>query len=177
MHYVTLVEMINLLPPNQKKEINQEKKWKTVFVFLFFVFVFSFVTAFSFYYIKDIGVPLLKKEIEVIRIEKEMLPDNSEKENKVKELKEITSQLDSFYDNSIYLGSVLEEIYETLPEESYITTFRFDKDKVFLSGYASNWHSLNETEEKFKEKFSSDFSPESWTKTEDINFLISFKIR
>ncbi len=168
---------MNLLSPQQKEKIAREKRWKSVFVFLFFVFVFFAASSASLYFIYDFGVELLKTEKEIIKAEKEKIPDFMEKEEMVEEFNAIASRLDSFYGNLTDISGVLEEIHKTLPEESSINSFRLENNRVVLHGQASDWYSLNETEESFRENFSEvDFSPENWTETENINFLLSFKV-
>lgn len=173
--------MINLLPPNQKKEIIQEEKGRMflIFGFLMIVFLTSFVLSLL------VAKTLLVKEAKIQKImadSQEQGFQSSQAQNLEKEIEsanQILGELNSFYENQIKPSELLEKISQILPKGLYLTSFSFTSPLVSLQGFSPSRELLSELkramekEPFFKELY---FPPDIWTKPKDIKFSISFQI-
>ena len=177
--------MINLLPSYYKDKINQEKNWKKLLILqISFIVLLLFLLS-SLFFLKENIFSLLKKEdylkndIDFSRV--------AEKEATVNSFNRKFSELNYFYRKSTRTINLIEDIYLSLPEGTYIKTIDFSKkidpsleeevNQVILSGYSPNWDLLLEIENNLNDNFSSvEFSSSTWTQVEDINFLVSFQL-
>ncbi len=177
-------KIINLISPEQKEEVEQEKKLKTLFCLAVFPFLFIVIFCGALYFIKYFGTNFITQDKFFYLYQIEELADISEKENDIKKFNNLITEIDSFYKNQKEVTSLLEEIKEIIPESAYYKTIQLEKrgaDLEFvLSGTAIDWETVFEIEETFKEmeKFGNlNFSPQNWTKEKDIDFLVSFVIK
>jgi len=157
-------------------------------IFGLFFAIFCGFLAGAFYTAKIFAVDLLEKEQFLIEKREADFSDVLEKEKKVRELGEMLSKIDVFYQKSTGTVDLFEEVYQTLPPGTYLTEFRFvrkkdaDKEKeigqIALSGYSPDWESLLELEKNLKERFSNvRFSSGIWTQLKDINFLVNIETK
>jgi len=182
--------MINLLPPQEKENIQEEKKLRMILnsgiLFLAFLISFSLI-------LLTIKI-IISSQVEIQSIVLERGESEFQK-SQIKEFQKIIDssnktifQLNSFYQREFDFTSILEEISRTLPEKTHLTNIFFssqiDKDgeKVLncnLSGFSPTREILLqfkknlENEDNFKEIY---FPPSNWIAPNDINFSINFKI-
>lgn len=182
--------MINLLPPQEKENIQGEKKLRMILNsgILFLVFLISFSLI-----LLAIKI-IISSQVEIQSIILERGESEFQK-SQIKEFQKIIdssnetiSELNSFYRREIDFTYILEEISRTLPEKTHLINIFFssqtDKDgerilNCNLSGFSSTREILLqfkknlENEDNFKEVY---FPPSNWIAPNDINFSINFKI-
>ena len=173
--------MINLLPPQQQKELLKEKSFKLVLIlgitflaFLLSLFLILFSIKISIegkLFVQ--GAFLSQKEIESAQIK--------DLEEQIKNLNLTLSNLNSFYQNQISLIETTEKISKALPAKAYLTSLDLDQlGKFSLAGYSPSREILIEfkknleEEQRFEDIY---FPPSNWVIPNDINFTISFKTR
>ena len=181
--------MINLLPPQEKEFLKTEIKKRKIFIvwFLFFFFFLCFsltLLSIDFY---------IKGEIEYQNTVM-MEIENKEQGVLIKEIikntdffNKIIEKLDSFYLKKTYFSEILEKTAKFLPKDSYLNNISFavKQDKkstnieVAVSGFIASRESLFEFKKLLeKENGMQDiyFPPSNWTKPNNIEFFINFKI-
>ena len=89
------------------------------------------------------------------------------------------SNLNSFYQNQIYLTSLFERISANLPEGIYLTSFSYRKrdSEVTLKGFCPTIEILSEFRGNLKKEkqFENIYFPLSnWVKPRDISFNVTF---
>ncbi len=104
---------------------------------------------------------------------------------KVSKANKLLTELMSFYQKKLYFSGIFSDIYEIMPEGTYLTNASFTQNEnektinVSLSGFSPTREKLLtlksniETKEGFQETF---FPPSNWVKPVDINFSANFKI-
>lgn len=175
--------MINLLPPEQKKELEQEEIFKLVLILGIVILAFLFSLVLILFSIKtSLLVDLNTQEIYIEQEQKELeKPEMRELEAKIKKNNSTLSKLEIFYQSQPNLTLILEKIYRTLPEEIYLTSFNFNPQvsQVSLDGFSPTREILIRFRENlegtkgFKEI---EFPPTSWVYLTDIKFSVNFKI-
>lgn len=176
--------MINLLPPQQKKELKREEKWKLTSIFgiilLFSLLFFSLALFFIQTYISsELETWKIIFEIEEKKFKTSKIQDF---QKKIVVLNQNLSKLDSFYQEQIDLTEILEKISQTLPSEVYLNNLSWQKEtsQVVLSGFAPKREDLFtlrknlEKEKDFEEIY---FPSSNWIKPKDIDFYVAFKIK
>jgi len=175
--------MINLLPPEQKEELFQEKRFKLVLILGIVILAFLVSLALILFSIK---ISLLADlEIQKIYFEqrekKLKSPGIRELEKKIKNYNLTLSKLETFYQGQLDLTSMLEKISQTLPQETYLTSLNFNPQisQFTLTGFSPDREKLLQLKENLekteglKEIY---FPPANWLQATDINFFINFKI-
>jgi len=181
--------MINLLPPENKKELLREEQYKIVLILGIFVLLFLLSFSLILFSIKIYISGQLEAEKEFVeQSRKEMEFSEIEKlEKEIKSINKNISELDLFYQNQISLTEVLKELSFVLPSGVYLKTISInssqEKDGKFLvalSGFSPSRDLLIELESniKTKKEFFRDPSlpPSTWTKPLNIDFSLSLKI-
>lgn len=176
--------MINLLPLQQKEELNQEEKLKLIlilgivisaFLISLTLILFSIkITILGQVQIQKISLEQREKEFKSAQIQ--------ELEKRIGDYNSILSALDSFYDQNLNLTEILEKTSKTLPAGTYLTTFNFNPTtlEISLSGFCPNREILLEfkenleKEEKFEKVY---FPPANWVNPTDINFSVILNIK
>lgn len=181
--------MINLLPPQKKAELTQEKNLKLVLI-LGFLFLISLVCfALILFSIKI----FISGKIEVQKIlysqeEKEFEGSNLQTlQEKIDKSNEKITQLDSFYKKQFRFLDTFEIISRNLPYGIFLTSLSIssqpevgERPAYNLQGFSPNRDILLqfkanlEREEHFYEI---NFPPASWIEPDNINFSASFKTR
>jgi len=178
---------INLLPQKEKELLLKEEKFKIILILG--ISLIAALISFSLILL-SIKIYLLG-EIEIQKIlllqkETESLPVK-EIEGKISSHNLILSQLRSFYQNNFSLSETLEDIFQTLPQEIYLTNLNVSLTtlkgerllEVSLSGFSPDRETLLEfkknleSRESFRDIY---FPPSSWIKAQNINFSVDFKI-
>ncbi|KPJ73656.1 hypothetical protein AMJ48_00395 [Parcubacteria bacterium DG_74_1] len=175
--------MINLLPSEQKEELEQEKNFKLVLALGIVILAFLVSLILILFSIKtSLLVDLDAQEIYIKQKQKELEnPEMQELEAKIKENNSILSKLEVFYQGQPDLTLTLEKIYWTLPEEIYLTNLNFNPQvsQVSLDGFSPTRETLVQFKENLErtEGFKEiKFPPASWVYLTDIKFSVNFKI-
>ena len=181
--------MINLLPPEYKKELLKEEQYKIVLNLGIFVLLFLFC----------FSLILLSIEIYVsgqLEIEKQFIEQSQKEmkfskiedlEQKIKSVNENVSKLALFYENQTSIIKISEEISNMLPDGIYLNNISINTSKekdyrflVSLSGFSPSRELLLELENNIKKKQEffkdSNFPQSTWTKPVDIDFSLNLKI-
>jgi hypothetical protein len=173
--------MINLLPPEQIKELKEEENFKillNIFLLaLFFLFsLFLILLSIKFYLsgVLDSQKILFKKEEKILDLEKE---------NEIKKYNEILSKIEKFYQKRVPLFPKAENFFEKIPQSIYLRELEAKIDKkggisFFISGFSKNRESLLNLIKILKENYQAvSFPPEILLKESEIDFSITFKIK
>jgi len=178
--------MINLLPPQYKKELKKEENFKVVLIlattFLIFLISLTLILLAIKIYIQG-QVDSLKFLIEKER-EKSETPQNIELREKIEKTSQLTSKLESFYENKLYFSEILGNIFQVIPKGVYLTSLTISKKEnmaqIFLSGFSPTREILFELKNNLenKEQVSEvNFPPQNWLKSTNIDFTVEFKIK
>lgn len=167
--------MINLLPPQQKKELIQEENYKLTLILGFLVLVSLICLAlilFSITFYLEGEIKLQKIQTE---LKKEEFSQFQPLQDKLSFFNRNLSKLDTFYKSQINLTPLLERFSEILPPGVYLTSFSYQKEtfQISISGFAPTRADLFELRKNLKEKkeFGKVYFPLTvWTVPEGINF-------
>jgi len=174
--------MINLLSPQQKRELLEEERFRLILIlgilFLVFLILLSLI--------------LLSINIYILgQAEFQKILASSEKKEfpqRFKTLKEeLTlinqdlSKVDSFYQSQFQLTEFLKRISEIIPEGVYLKSFSYQKgnSQITFSGFSPTVGALvdfKDNLEKQKDFKEIRFPPAVWIKLTDIDFEVNFKI-
>lgn len=176
--------MINLLPQKEKGILRSEERKKIFLIFeiltLIFVICLIFILASIEIYIsgrveaEEIIFEQEKKEFETSEIK-----DFS---NKIKSANQTFSYLNYFYKNQVKTVEIFSEIYETIPEGIYLTTFSYQRDisNVSLFGFSKSREILLQFKKNLEQKEDLEdiyFPPSTWIDSKDVNFNLNLKIK
>jgi len=172
----------NLLPPQIKNELHQEKIKKVIIIFGLLILVFFFSLSLVLFATK---VYISQKvEAEKIFLDSEKRQSETSEFRALKEkvtfANKNLSQLESFYQEKFSLLEVFEKISHTLPPQIYLTNFFYQESasQVSISGFAPQKEILVELKNNLEEEFSDvNFPLQVWTKSTDIDFQVNFKIK
>lgn len=183
--------MINLLPPQFKKELSEEKNWKLTIILGILILAFFISLALILFSIKTLISTQAQYQKALLDSAEEEFKD-SEFQNLEKEitfLNQTFFELDSFYRNKFSLNEILEKIPTTLPPGIYLTSFSFSpaalekreeyRFEISLTGFSPTRKTLKELEENLKTQtdFKEVYFPLSnWAEPADINFYLTFKL-
>jgi hypothetical protein len=173
--------MINLLPPEQIKELKEEENFKiilNIFVLILISLISFFLVLLSIkFYLSGI------LDSQNIFLEKEEKILDKEKEKEIRKYNEMLLNIDKFYQSKILLFPKVEELFEKIPASIFLKEFEIRKDKkgeivFWISGFSKTREDLLGLIKILKENYKEvSFSPEILLKELSINFLISFKIK
>lgn len=178
--------MINLLPPEYKKELSEEEKLRMILLLgvVFFAVLISFsliLLSIRIYILGELDsekILLSQKELETLPI-REM-----EKEIEIQNKKLL--QLNYFYEKNFKITDFLEKIFQALPPKTYLTSLDlsiatekeskfilvylrgFSPDRATLLALRENLENLNIFEEI-------NFPASNWLKSRDIDFIINLR--
>ncbi len=179
--------MINLLPPNEEKELCREKRKKLIIILGSILLVSLLCLILILLSIKSYiwgEVELQKIILEQTRKEYEA-SDFPVLEETLRKYNKILLELGSFYDKQIYLTEILGKISNIQrPDGLYLTNLslnREEDDKITaaISGFSETRDNLSlfkENLEKEKDFINPYFSPSSWIKPTDVDFYLTFEI-
>jgi hypothetical protein len=173
--------MINLLPPEQIKELKEEENFKILLnlflLTLFFLFSFFLILLSIKFYLSGV------LDSQKILLEKEEKILDLEKENEIKKYNEILSKIEKFYQKKVLLFPKAENFFEKIPQSIYLRELEAKIDKkgeisFFVSGFSKNRESLLNLIKILKENYQEvSFPPEILLKESEIDFSITFKIK
>ena len=172
--------MINLLPQQEKKNVNIEYKARLITVVLFFVLI---LTTFTLILASSVYVSMSFKEKTAKDQLANFLMDN-QIESDIDFLKNTNKKL-SILQTKDMQSLIYRDIFETIAEESgeiSITGISYQSDKgekgVLVNGISPNREQLLDFVKRLEQK---DFSEvtvpvSSFVKIQDLNFSLSIKI-
>lgn len=169
--------MINLLPPEEKKELlTEEAKRLTIIlglVVLLSLFCLIIILSFLKIYLliqvdsQDDVLELIKKQVETseAQVIKEKVEDSNQK----------FARINDFYEQKSDLEKTLERLTQTIPGEIYLTNLSYSKtsSQIILAGFSPSRDLLVqfkknlEQKEEFQEIY---FPPSSWIEPIDVDF-------
>lgn len=175
--------MINLLPPQQREELLAEEKFKLILTLGIIILAFLLSLILILFLIKislstDLEIQKIyfeqrKKELETLGIQ--------ELEERIKDYNLTLSKLKTFYQDKADLISILEKIFQALPQGTYLTSLNFNPQisQFSLTGFSPSREILLQFKENlektagFKEI---DFPVQNLIQTTNIDFSVNFKI-
>ena len=182
--------MINLLPPQEKKNLQEEERLKLILILGILLLAVLISFSLILFTIKIIISSQVESQKKILKQD-----ENEFQKSQLKEFQKIIidsnqtiSKLESFYGGQFEFSSILGEISNTLPQGTYLTnvSLNVQTDKNIkellicnLSGFSPNRDILLqlrdnlEKETNFKEVY---FPPSNWIAPSSINFSVSFKI-
>jgi methyl-accepting chemotaxis protein len=173
--------MINLLPPEQIRELKEEENFKTLlnlfFLTLFFLFSLLLILLSIKFHLSGI------LEFQKILFEKEEKILDLEKEKEIKKSNEVLSKVEKFYQRKISLFSKSEEFFEKITQSIYLKELEVKMDKkgeisFLVSGFSKTRENLLDLIKILKENYQEvSFSPEILLKESEIDFSIGFKLK
>lgn len=176
--------MINLLPPQYKEELRQERNFRMILIltvtFLFFLISLILILFSVKFYIQSQADAL---EILISAEEKTIKKaDATELNSKITEANKKIKNLLLFYEKQPNLVSLIEKIFQALPQGVNLTSLSWQKEsgQVVLSGFSPSREILFELKsnleatEEFTEVF---FPPQNWIKPNNIDFQATFKVK
>ncbi|MDP3093902.1 MAG: PilN domain-containing protein [bacterium] len=178
--------MINLLPPQEKKENLSRKKLKLILIFEIGILLFLLSNLFILFSVKVyLGGEIDSEKINFSQRQKEVdVAAISNFQTNIKNLNENLGEIKSFYEKQVSLAGVFETISENLPQGSYLTSFSFHQEpelrKVSLTGYAPKRDDLlafKSSLEGSRVFANIDFPPINWVSPENIEFYLNLEIK
>ena len=174
--------MINLLPPQYKKELLTEENWKLTLILGILVLIFLLSLVLILFAIKIQVAGQVEVQKILVNLEEKEFSHLKDLEEKLNSINQTLSKLDSFYQGQFRLTEFLERIPEIIPEGIYLTSLSYQKvpAQVSLTGFSPtigslfNFKNNLEEQEDFKEVT---FPTAIWAKLVDINFTVTFKIK
>jgi len=172
--------MINLLPPQQKKELFLKERYK--------LFLISGISAIVFLIALTLALLAVKVyisgQVQSYRIITASIPD--EGEGKIGEINRGLENLDSFYSKSPDFSEFLEKISSLLPQKTYLTSISLSsnqKDGNFsasLQGFSPTRELLLQIKKNLESESGLrdiNFPASNWVKPENIDFSVNFKVQ
>lgn len=184
--------MLNLLPPQQKKEILEEERWKLVLVSMTVV---SFCFAALIFILLLVDIVLLSNlEIQKINFNhQEKSPDVLQTEimkSKLSEFNQTIFALEEFYQNQFTLIDTIKQLSDLLiSSDLYLTDFKFvalppqednSTGQISLTGFAAKREYLLSFKKNLEQSANFhgvNFPASNWVKPADINFTATFKVK
>jgi len=173
--------MINLLPPEQIKELKEEENFKILLnlflLVIFFIFsLFLILLSVKFYFsgLLDSQKIILEREEKILDLEKE---------KEIKKYNEILSKIEKFYQKKTFLFPKIEIFFQKLPQSIYLKELEVKMDKkgeiyFWVSGFSRTRENFLDLIKTLKENYREvSFPPEILLKETEIDFSISFKIK
>ncbi|MCX6760716.1 MAG: hypothetical protein NTZ84_01235 [Candidatus Nealsonbacteria bacterium] len=181
--------MINLLPPENQKEIIQEQNWKMIIILGTLVLIFFICFSLIIFSVKIfVSGKVETQKLLLAEKEKELQASQIKSlESDIEGFNEIIFKLEVFYKNQFKITESLGKISTVFPSETYLNNLSINlqsnRDGVKqaicnISGFSSSRENLlklkenMEKEESFKDIY---FPPANWMKATSVNFTASFK--
>lgn len=176
--------MINLLPPEKKEKVANEVKERIALTLMFFLVIFLSLLSVTAYGLKHHSLNILESEKQAFSQKKKQYLSVIDKKENIKKVNSLASEINDFKEDRTDLIELFAEIDSAIPENGELDEIEYQRKKndnnkmineIILTGNLSKWKDLIELESNLKEKFTEvNFSSESWTQTEDINFMVKF---
>ena len=173
--------MINLLPPEEKRILIEERNFKEILILSMVVF-FAFCSLsliLLFININLEGRVILQKVIWQQKKEEFESSRVKELEQEIIQLNQTLSGINDFYQRKFYLTDILGGFLEALPSQIYLTSISYQENnkKISLNGFSPTRAALLELKENLEKKESFQdiyFPPSNWISPLDIQFSVYF---
>ena len=172
--------MINLLPPQQKKELFWEERCKLFLIFGISAIVFLIALTLALLAVKI----YISGQVQSYRIITAAISkDDGGEINKINQRLE---DLDSFYGKSPDFSEFLEKISSLLPQKTYLISLSLafsQKDGDFLAslqGFSPTRELLLQIKKNLESELNFkdiNFPASNWVKPENIEFSVNFKVK
>ncbi len=176
--------MINLLPPEEKSILMEERNFKEILILGMVVFfgLCSLSLILLFININLRGGVVLQKVVWQQKQEEFESSRAKELEREIIQLNQMLSGINDFYQRKFCLTDVFEEFFESLPSQIHLTRISYQEDnrKISLSGFSPSRAILLELKENLekREGFQDVYFPSSnWISPFDIQFSIYFYVQ
>ena len=180
--------MINLLPPQYKKELKQEEKWRTILNLEIFLFAFLIALSLILLSVKVSCGGLARSQQILTESERKVIKLETEHAQKlgfqnlderVEAINLKLSKINSFYQENPNLTQIFQDLSRILPPNSYLTNLSYQKDgfQIPLSGFCPDRGSLFQLKKNFESQKNFEdvhFPSSNWLNPN--NFYLSFKI-
>ncbi len=173
--------MINLLPPEQKKELENQEKLKIlihagVLISTFFICLSMLFFALNLF---------LDGQLEAKKIifNSQLQNLDLETEKKILEKNKLLNEIFKFEKEKKDFSFALKRIFDNLPEKIELKSISLEKTKerkihAYLTCFAQTREDLIKLKEVLNREFEKvSFPPEIWFKEKDIDFTVSFVIK
>jgi len=173
--------MINLLPPQQKRDLLGEERFKLILILVILLLVFLILLSLILLSIKIYISGQAESQKILANLGEKELPQFNTLKEKLNSINQDLSKVDSFYEGQFNLTEFLERISKIIPEGIYLNSFSYQKDtsRITLSGFSPTVEVLvdfKESLEKQKDFKEIRFPPVVWIKLVNIDFDLTFKI-
>ena len=181
--------MINLLPPEAKKDLKEEENWKLYLTLSFLIFVFFISFSLILLSVKN----FISGESESQRIlleqgERELInPQLNNLQINLVNFNNSFLKINKFYKEQFNSAEILTQLSEIIPTGIRFTNLSISRSgkemneiNFSISGFSSDRATLLIFKEKLEkeENFEDiNFPPSNWANPIDIDFNINFKIR
>lgn len=181
--------MINLLPPEQKKNLLEQRQLRLVLILgsLFIFFILS--TGLMLLIVKNYFLWTIQSQKILFEERQKIVSLYKDNEQEITNYNSFFSDIYSVYEDRDSLTKALEQIYETFPQGTYLTDFNFNmvkektkkgvqtRAKIAMVGFSPSRELLLvlkdnlENKDEFSDVY---FSPNSWIDPIDPTFSVSF---
>lgn len=169
--------MINLLPPQHKKELRGEEQFRLVLILGMLLMVFFVCLSLSLLAIRI----YVSGEIQTRQIlaEAQRVEENGSRLEQIRQRNADIGGIASFYAGRIVLSDIVDRIASALPESMHVTSLIYTKGKIALAGFAPSTEDLLsfrtrlEAEPLFK---NFRFPSSNWVEATDIDFSFDFEL-
>lgn len=173
--------MINLLPPQQKRDLLGEERFKLILILGILLLVFLILLSLILLSIKIYISGQAESQKILANLGEKELPQFKALKEKLNSINQDLSKVDSFYQGQFYLTEFLERISNITPEGIYLKSFSYQKgtSQITFSGFSPTVEVLvdfKENLEKQKDFKEIRFPPAVWIKLVDIDFEVTFQI-
>lgn len=170
---------INLLPPQAKTEISEQRTKKLIIILGVLILIFFLSLSLILFLVENYISREVNSQKTLVNLEKEQLitPEVQKIREEIIQANQNLLELDSFYTKQIKLEEIFKKISEILPPKMYLTNFSWREESlaISLSGFAPDRETLLEFRKNLEKEFPNPhFSPQSLTNPND--FQVNFKI-
>ncbi len=177
--------MINLLPPQYKKYLAEEERYRIILILMVVVFLFLISLFLILFSIKIyISGEAQNQRIFLETAKKQFAVSETQAiEKEIQLINQNLSQLNSFYERQPDYARLLERVADILPEKSYLIALTLKYlsadggTEVFLKGFSPSREALTKFKgalEKQTDFYELDFPPSNWINPD--NFSVNFKV-
>jgi len=178
--------MINLLPPEKKKELLHNKTERLIIILgvVFLTFLISLTLVFF----------LIEAYLESQVVSKEVILEINQKEyesdkiqnlkDKIGEYNENLFEISNFYENQIYFSDNIDKVVNLKLNDISFHNFSLKKEEeknvFYISGFSKERGSLVSFRESLRQESMIEnvsFSPLSWAKPQNIDFQVTFNFK
>jgi hypothetical protein len=174
--------MINFLPPEEKRELEQRKLFFKVLDLEFLLLSFFVFLAILFFGGQKLGYFFVQENRTLYEAKEKEALLYKDLENEIEEFNLLTLKVGSLLREQKKIVPILEKIISILPNNISLNSISIslekEKFKVGFSGIAASREDLVLLKLKLEENFGEvSFNPEAWIQPTKINFLVNFETK